>query len=377
MKKILILTTVGPDKKGYGSYQDIYNRISLLDTLNLEVRIVLFSQNDIDRNHVAKNWTTINRKDDRWLKFDGAIGLDTPVQVARMMETVDDFKPDIILAEYFNFSVLLKRLKQKYPGILYFFRSHNYELQHLREKFALKKPESMRELLFRYYNLVQCKRYENAMMAVADKVLCISKYDARLYSRRFKKNMNIHFLPAGIEFKPVYRVKQQACLNAIYIGSDFTNSFNLEGAHQITEIARQTDSAKMKFHITGRFLPESLLIDSKVKYHGFVPDLEELLKEMDFAILPNRYGFGIKIKAYELLRRGFPTIITGRIHKSLDGRDGETYLVANNISHWISQSLRMKDDDLRSQLSKNALGFMQQNFSRDRIIRQIKNHFGI
>ena len=377
MKKILILTAVGPDQKEHGNYQDIYDRIGIFQDLGLEIQVAYFQRNgSCTVSHEDINVLPIDTTDRRRFKFDGALGLDSSVQVAEMIKVLKNYEPEIVFAEYFYFSKLFTQLKPLFPDIQFCIRCHNFEYQHLREKFALKRPSSLRERLVRWYNLIRCHNYEKAMAASANLIFCISEYDADLYSRQFVGNNHFQYLPASMVYQPIYQVAERSPLNVLYLGSDFSNSYNLEGARQVAEIAKHVKAA-LKFHICGKNLPETIVSETSIKYHGFAPELEALLVDMDFAILPNYHGYGMKIKAYELFQRGFPVIITDRIHQSFKGEPGETYLVADSLPHWVDNCYKLQNSDLRARLSKNISTFMAQNFNRERVVDILKDSLNL
>ena len=378
MKKILILTTVGPDKKEHGNYQDIYDRIGIFKDLGLEIQVAYFHRNGSNTESSEDiKVLPIDTTDRRLFKFDGALGLDSSVQVEEMIKVVKNYQPHFVFAEYFYFSKLITQLKPLFPDIQFCIRCHNFEYQHLREKFALKKSSSLRERLVRWYNLIRCHNYEKAMAASADLIFCISKYDADLYSRQFVGNNHFLYLPASMVYQPIYQVAEHSPLNVLYLGSDFSNSYNLEGAQWVVKIAKQVDSEKLKFHICGKNLPETIVSETSIKYHGFVHELEALLVNMDFAILPNYHGYGMKVKAYELFQRRFPVIITDRIHQSFKGTSGETYLVADSLPDWVDNCYKLQDPDLRARLSKNISTFMTQNFNQERVVNILKDSLNL
>lgn len=57
-------------------------------------------------------------------------------------------------------------------------------------------------------------------------------------------------------------------------------------------------------------LQQRMRQSKNVQYHGFVDDLEEVMKTCRAAIVPLRFGSGMKIKAFDALYRGLPLITT-------------------------------------------------------------------
>ncbi len=378
MKKILILTTIGPDKRDHGNYQDIYDRINIFRELDQELQIAYFQQkHGIDISSDGTQFVAVETTDKRRIKFDAATGVDSSVQVAAVAGIIDSFQPQIVFGEYFYFSKLITKLKPLFQEIMFCIRCHNFEYRHLKEKYALHNPVSLHERLVRWYNLIQCYSYEKAMVANADLIFCISEYDAELYSKQYNNNDNIQYLPTSMEYEPIYKVVVRSPLNVLYFGSDFRNTYNLEGAQKVIEIAKQMDRERFSFHICGKHLPESLTTDSHVNYHGFVPKLEELLTEMDIAILPNFFGYGMKIKAYELFQRGFPVIVTERIHKAFNGEPGATYLVADRVTDWVNKCNDLQDPELRTRISQNITSFMAIYFNRGRVVETLQEKLNI
>ena len=100
-----------------------------------------------------------------------------------------------------------------------------------------------------------------------------------------------------------------------------------------------------------------------VKFLGFVQDLDDIYSEIDFSIIPIRFGSGTRIKVLESVSRGVPVIST---HMGIQGSGLKDYIWAENSADWIKtlSSLNISQGSL---IAKAATLDMEKCYSPEAI----------
>ena len=108
-----------------------------------------------------------------------------------------------------------------------------------------------------------------------------------------------------------------------------------------------------------------------MRVHGYVEDFNSFLENMDIALLPVFYGTGFKVKTYECLKRGFPTIGSPRAFRGFKGVEGEHFLTADTPEAFAEELGKLLDKDLRWKLSKNASELIKKDYSKGHIKKKL------
>ncbi|GAB2670531.1 hypothetical protein GCM10027193_25710 [Arenimonas aestuarii] len=103
-----------------------------------------------------------------------------------------------------------------------------------------------------------------------------------------------------------------------------------------------------------------------IHFHGYVPDLGPLLREVRISVAPLRYGAGVKGKVNQALAHGLPVVATTCAVEGMHLVDGEDVLVADDADTFADAVLRLHDDAvLWSRLSEGGLENTRRHFSPD------------
>jgi glycosyltransferase involved in cell wall biosynthesis len=297
-----------------------------------------------------------------------------------VLDHVKENAPAVIWLEYSALSPLTSILKDVSDAKI-IIRAHNFELQHYWEKEWInikEKKGGLSRIPYYLRELLGILHSEKLMLEKADKVACISRGDLKLYKRYFRST-NVFYLPFYSPDKiTAHRPKKQInVLNAFYMGSNLRNNVNLHGAlyiiNKILPATQKKYPNKFVFHILGKYGTEQLsdYTDRTLRVHDYVEDLNSFLESMDIALLPVFYGTGFKVKTYECLKRGFPTIGSPRAFRGLNGIEGEHFLTATNPESFAEGLGKLLDEDLRWKLSKNASELIKKDFSKEHIKKQL------
>ena len=105
---------------------------------------------------------------------------------------------------------------------------------------------------------------------------------------------------------------------------------------------------------------------SGIHFHGYVPDLGPLLREVRISVAPLRYGAGVKGKVNQALAHGLPVVATTCAVEGMHLVDGEDVLVADDADAFAEAVLKLHDDaTLWSRLSEGGLENTRRHFSPD------------
>lgn len=289
-------------------------------------------------------------------------------------QVIDAFDPDVLWFEYARFAYIAKKIKKIYSLKKIIFRSHNYERGHFFEKWrenrkSSRKNASVMQLIRNYFVI---SRAEQIMIETADVIACISLLDMKKYVARFG-DVSFIYLPFMGEYISV-SVKKKKEINVVCLNSNLHNNVNAEGARVICEVARYLQGTDFKFFVTGAGFEALQQEYPFVTFTGFIDDYEAFMAQMDIAVIPNSIGYGMKVKAYESLMRGLPSIVSTRVHEVFAGAETQTYLVADQVPEWIVSLQYLKLYENRKKMSQAAVKFMKQYFSEknfDSVIKQI------
>lgn len=115
-----------------------------------------------------------------------------------------------------------------------------------------------------------------------------------------------------------------------------------------------------------RSLRRLMARDDRVKHLGFVPDLTEVYRCADAAIVPLRTGGGTRIKILEALSWRVPVVATPEAVEGLDLSDGEQMLLGDSAEALLHACIRLRDDTaLAARLSARGYDHVAQHHGQD------------
>lgn len=102
----------------------------------------------------------------------------------------------------------------------------------------------------------------------------------------------------------------------------------------------------LTLHVVGQEPPEAIrrLQGPCLQVHGFVDDLEGLLARMQVAVLPLRYGAGMKGKLGTALRQGLPVVSTSIGCEGLPAQESPPLLVADSAEAFAAAVMQLLND---------------------------------
>ena len=111
-------------------------------------------------------------------------------------------------------------------------------------------------------------------------------------------------------------------------------------------------------------LKNKLLNTSNVYFKGFVDDLEPLMSESRCAIVPLRFGSGMKIKTFDAMYKGLPIVSTSIGAEGIEVENGKHLLIANDPETFSIQVIQILEDDiLATTLAENSRRLAQDKYT--------------
>jgi sugar transferase (PEP-CTERM/EpsH1 system associated) len=98
-----------------------------------------------------------------------------------------------------------------------------------------------------------------------------------------------------------------------------------------------------------------------VALHADVPAVQPFLARATLVVLPFRVARGVQNKALEALASGVPLVVSGAIAKGLAGRDGETWLAADDDAGLAERTVALlRDAPRRERLAERGRAFAEE-----------------
>lgn len=386
MKKILVVTTRFPFDLSGAAEQDIVQGIVYLRKLGYEVWVmtsvyarhleVVSKTEEQYGIHIIPvlysfETDTKNERLFRSLKrlinpafWDGAAFEYRGKKIqATMHDVLREFNPDLVWFDYTYLWPLYHQVKER--GVPIVTRSMNYEPQH----FLGKTKRNIFDLM-RYWSKVQT---EKRTLAMTDLFFTITPKEKILYET-INKNTKIVNLP--LRRLPIFigknsLVHEREHLNIFFSGSNYMVHHMIEGLQFILEhinpLLQRQYPGKFTLHVIGSRVPEWIASKKyeNVVFHGYVPDLDEFLKDMDIALSPTLSGWGMQQKVFEPIVRGIPTVTSDRALFGYPLYDDVHVLTGNHKDpqSYVDALGTLIDSKQRECISHNAVKLALELFS--------------
>jgi glycosyltransferase involved in cell wall biosynthesis len=121
--------------------------------------------------------------------------------------------------------------------------------------------------------------------------------------------------------------------------------------------------------VIGRNPDPALVAEAKRRglawlFTGYVDDVRPHLEGTSAYVIPLRVGGGTRIKAYEAMAFGLPTVSTAIGIEGLSVQSGKHYLEADTAEAFAAATVSLlRDQALRQRLATDARALVEQSFS--------------
>jgi hypothetical protein len=371
-KKIFVFSPIPVFPAIAGNQKDILGHILLFKELGYDITLFCYNREryptdfDLNRENALKYDINIEflqrkREQDNIYTYWYQVG---PLVNAQAIQTIQSHiereKPDILLFEYTRFAYLCSLLRKGDAKTI--FRVHNFEILHNYDKAKINAGDGLYNWLKmtkkgwrRWFSIFFSERL---MLKLSDKILCISWGDFQLYKKIYK-TMKVVYLPPYLGDLTEVSVKDKEVLDVFYMGSDFSNNLNRSGAEyliqKIIPVVNKAFPEKFRFHIIGK---GSKLLYGQTRIpnlivHDFIDDIESFYYDMDISCIPVKEGRGCKIKMFEALAKGLPTIGFKRTFSGIQF-ERNCFISADNDKEYVKAFEKLLSLHFRQMMSRNA-----------------------
>lgn len=287
-------------------------------------------------------------------------------------EQVTQFKPDLVWFDYTYLWPLYHIARLRNIPIIT--RSINFEPAHYLGK--------TNKTIIDYLKYVVKVQGEKKMLAMSNLVFSITPKEKITYERLGKipvVNLPLRRLSQFIGMNAHNDSKEK--LNVCFMGSNYTVHHMLQGLlfilEKVNPLLQERYPDAFTIHIIGGKIPASVSEKKfpNVQMHGYVPDLNTFLADIDIALSPSLSGEGMQQKVFEPIVRGIPTVTSARAMACYPFFDGIHIITATEDPESFVHALgNLRDASIRKKLSQNAIRMAENQFSETLYKDIIKYH---
>jgi len=214
----------------------------------------------------------------------------------------------------------------------------------------------------------ELRKSELDLMRTADLTLVVSEYERALL-RELTPTVAVQVLS---NVHPVHgRQSPFAERKGLLFLGNFEHEPNVDAAHWLVEEIMPRLRARLPgviLHIVGYAGTEALAgcAGLDVLVHGFVSDLEPVLRGVKLAVAPLRYGAGVKGKINMAMSHGVPVVTTPVGAEGMALINRQDAMIADGCDAFVDAIVELYDSEkLWLTLSDHGLENVRQHFSAD------------
>jgi glycosyltransferase involved in cell wall biosynthesis len=225
----------------------------------------------------------------------------------------------------------------------------------------------------------QYRRLESTVFRTVDAVVPVSREDTEII-RTEHPGVRIHHIPIGIDVRhipsrgntpPFTREPGSARRRpTLTFPGTFSWSPNVDAAMVLVrEILPRLSDMDLRVLIVGKDPPRILRQHHDgVRIHvmGYVPDMDAIWRETDLAVVPVRYGTGVKTKTIDALAHGIPVVTFPGGRRGVEGSAGVDFVEAKTDQEFADGVRRvLNDPDLYRRLAENGRRLAEERHARE------------
>lgn len=249
----------------------------------------------------------------------------------------------------------------------------NHDLHYLR----LHRKGLIEESSKGLQEAAESKNLEHAIFGQSDQVWTFSAVEKDILNRDCP-GVEVIQVPLYFFDEPVARVRHFTERDGLLFVGGFEHSPNRDGLlwfinHALHAVHESNPG--LVLHVVGANPPPEItsLQSDLVRIHGHINDdqLARIYQRCKLAIVPLRYGAGVKGKAIEALHQGIPMVSTAIGLEGITGING-IYKAFNTASEFAAEVIDLYSDNERlATLSKLGRSFAAAHFSKEHAVKLI------
>ncbi len=303
-------------------------------------------------NWYAKNWRD-------WLRSNGHYFAYTFLQ-----------RPHIV-GPYID---VLQELPQR-PKLLYF--GHDLHFLRIERQAELEKSQALRE------EAAQWRQREFELFNRVDEVLYPSAHEVELI-QNIEPSINARAIPLYIYQDWQRTVPELTNRSGLLFVGGYGHPPNLDAIMWFIErvfplVLKQRP--QISLHVIGSNPPDALknIEHANIQVHGRVsePELEALYAQVRLAIVPLRYGAGVKGKVLESFSKGVPVVTTTIGAEGIPDAPGKMRIADEPATFAVAVQELLSDDEAWRELSGAGIDCIAQHFSEQHVLNTLFDELGI
>lgn len=228
--------------------------------------------------------------------------------------------------------------------------------------------------ILQYIEEKRIQKYENKIMKLCDYIYCLSPKDT-YYAEKIVKADKVKYTPVYLEM-PKKQWNLQNKSNYIIFCGSLAFKPNFQGVKWfLDEVFKEYIKVypNMKLKITGKIsttIRKNFNDYSNIEFTGYLSnnDLENLIINSSFAVVPIINGGGVKMKLLEAISYAVPTITTEHGYDGVmfnkDSIEKSPFLVAKNKKDFLQYMIMLTEEKFfKNAISKNAKEFFEKEYS--------------
>lgn len=212
------------------------------------------------------------------------------------------------------------------------------------------------------------RRLEQKVVRSVDRVISVSKVEAQ-FLRSIPQHCPIDVIePLAPDVRMTRRPfaeRNGMVFVAGWLGPyPSPNSDGLEwfAEHALPLIEHRRSPVRLSVTGGGPPLEVLTLAGRSITFVGHVDDLAGIYDAARLAIVPVRYGAGIKIKALEALQHGVPVVTTSVGAEGIDGAGGPAVSVCDDPGEFAERALALLDDERAWEAARTAIAGLHERW---------------
>ena len=217
-----------------------------------------------------------------------------------------------------------------------------------------------------FWTAEETRRIELDWYRKVDMVLTVSE-DERQVLKAIDPHLHVELMP---DIHPLPEVRRAANPDGLVYVGNFNHPPNEDAVLHFVEAILPRIRKRLPgvpFTAVGNNPPPSVqaLAGEGIEITGYVPDIQPYLAENRLAVVPLRYGAGVKGKVAEALAARIPLVVTPIGAEGTGGVDGRDFLVAEDDDAFVDAVVRLYDDKaLQEAFTQNGAELVRRCFSR-------------
>ena len=330
-----------------------------------------------------------------WLhpgRFVRTMGRYTKVAEQELQKALEDFRPDLVLADIraYNFIPVIKRY-----GCRFILEEHNVEVL-VTEAFHTARSSIKNQKLKVYdkfsgfIDIYRTKQAERKLLSQADQIWTFSDVDDKGLTQVYGGTWDTRVIPNGVNTIYYDTVRlgehpkpegwENTERNILFPGtlSFPPNSLAVELLiNQIYPQLRQV-YADCRLLVVGRnptqWMLDAAKQDSGITVIGAVPDMRPYFAAASVMVVPLYHGSGTRLKILEAFAAGLPVVSTAKGAEGLKVTDGEHLLIREEVDA-IAEGVRQlwSNPSLEQKLTSSAFELVQAEYSWEAIGERVES----